>query len=137
MFRLIDHTADLGVEVWSDSREGLMISALEAVMELLFVNRKEDFAIPISTREIKATGYDDEEKLVGLINEFLYICQFGRFFPAGICEVNFKNDVVTTNIKGYENKAEGLLAREIKAATYHNLKIEKGPVWRVTIVLDV
>jgi SHS2 domain-containing protein len=136
-YRFVDHPADLAVELEADSMEKLFQSGLEAVIALL--TGEEDRAIlpDLSKVTIKADGYDDEERLIGLLNEFLYLCQVKNFYPFTVENVSFDNAQVTAVIKG-KSRGHGLkLAREIKAATYHDINIKIGKTLKVKIVLDV
>jgi SHS2 domain-containing protein len=54
-----------------------------------------------------------------------------------ISEIIFKDDSVQAELSGSTWSDNQPLTREIKAATYHDLHIEKGEVWRVKIVFDV
>jgi len=147
MFHFVEHKADLAVELEAKDRAELFKTALEALIELIiekpedFVNiadLKENLLILLNTICIVASGFDDEERLISLMNEFLYLCQVKGFRPLYINNIKFDDKGnVTADLSGYPAESDIQLIREIKAATYHDLKIESGKVWRVKVVLDV
>ena len=136
-YRFVDHPADLAVELKADSRENLFQSGLEAVIALLTGEEDQTVLPDLDVVTIIADGYDDEERLIGLLNEFLYLCQVKDFYPVSVEKVSFDSTRVTAVVKG-QNSGHGLrLVREIKAATYHDIKIKTGKTFKVKIVLDV
>lgn len=140
MFRFIEHPADLAMEVESDSREGLFQDALEALATLLTGTEnghRSNDAPGAPTFEIAAEGEDDEELLVGILNELLFQCQVGRWAPGRVRSVRFQPGRVTVVMSGVEGVGGRGLAREIKAATYHNLQVKSGNRWSAQVVLDV
>ncbi|MCF7811638.1 archease [bacterium] len=136
-FRFVDHPADLAVEIEADSRENLFQSGLEAVIALLTGEEDQAILPDLNVAKIIADGYDDEERLIRLLNELLYLCQVKDFYPFTVENVSFDSAQVTAVIKG-KSQGHGLrFTREIKAATYHDIRIEKGKSLKVKIVLDV
>jgi len=137
MFRFIEHPADLAVELEADSRELLFQSGLEAVIALLTGREDQKILPDLSSASISADGFDDEERLVGLLNELLYLCQVKDFYPVSVKDVSFDKTQVNAAINGSSSEHGQKLIREIKAATYHDIKIKTGKTLKVKIVLDV
>jgi len=137
MFRFIEHPADIAIELEGDNRELLFQSGLEAVIALLTGKEDQEILPDSSSASICAEGFDDEERLVGLLNELLYLCQVKDFYPISIENVSFDKSQVTAVIKGLSSRHGTKLVREIKAATYHDIKIKTGKTLKVKIVLDV
>lgn len=138
MYRTIEHQADIAVEIEAADRVGLFSTALEALVSLLTGTEERSSLSECSQVVISASGFDDEECLVDLLNELLYLCQVHHKFPVAIRDVHFSADQeVSAKIFVLETCKELTLSREIKAATYHNLKIIKSPSWRTEIVFDV
>ena len=147
MFRFVEHQADIAVEMEADSREGLFISALEAVTAIL-TGDPERYSAPsvvdkklnhlLKNSSIRSTGFDDEELLIGLMNEFLYLCQVERFYPLLVNSLTFsKENGVVADLSGLLGEHGLQFKREIKAATYHDLHIVADKTWRVKVVMDV
>lgn len=137
MRKFVEHQADLAVEIQAPDREGLFKDALQAVIELLTgapvaVDSSE------SRLSISAEGFDDEEKLVSLLNELLFACQTDGYRPYSALEVEFPTATSVKALIAVAERGSGLpLAREIKAATYHDLWIESGAEWSVKVTFDV
>ena len=147
MFRFVEHQADIAVELEADSREGLFISALEAITAIL-TGDPERYSAPsvvdiklnhlLGDTSIKSTGFDDEELLVGLMNEFLYLCQVEGFYPLKVNSLTFnRENSIIADLSGLSGEHGLQLEREIKAATYHDLHITSDKTWRVKVVMDV
>ncbi|MDP8238830.1 MAG: archease [Candidatus Hatepunaea meridiana] len=147
MFHFVEHKADLAVELEAKDKAELFKTALEALIELI-IEKPEDFEnttdlsenlrISSHTISIAASGFDDEERLISLMNEFLYLCQVKGFRPLYINNIKFDDKGnVMADLSGFSVDSDIKLIREIKAATYHDVKIESGEVWRVKVVLDV
>jgi SHS2 domain-containing protein len=140
-YRLLDHTADLRIEVFGKGKEGLFVSAGEALADLLVgVDRLgEGEAI---RREVSATGETIEELLVDWLRELLYV-----FSVKGV--VLFRFEIVEMTEKGIKAACIGEkfdierhgIKTDIKAVTYHGLEIEidggEGDSYRAAIVFDV
>lgn len=157
MIWFVDHQADIAVELEADSRSGLFQAGLEAIIALLTIEsfyeeafdgdihslvdeqETDGLLLKVSdTFSISADGSDDEERLIGLMNEMLFACQIEDWWPISVESVTFNEDnAVTAVINGFFKKSYLNFKREIKAATYHNLKIRSSPKWTVKVVLDV
>jgi len=140
MHRNIEHQADIAIEIEAHDRAGLFRSGLEAVIELL-TGSKKTLLNGVSTEsdqfDLTASGYDDEERLIDLLNKLLFACQVEDWWPFGVIDLQLQKDgSVYACVKGIHNHGKTLF-REIKAATYHNLMIETVPMWKVKVVLDV
>ncbi len=146
-YRLLDHTADLRIEVFGEGREGLFVSAGEAMADLLVgIDR---LGKGVATRhEVSAFGDTIEELLVDWLRELLYI-----FNVRGI--VLFRFESVELTEKGVKAVCIGEkfdverngIKTEIKAVTYHGLEIKTDGVdgredgkdgrYRAAIIFDV
>jgi len=142
MFRQIEHSADLAVIVEAPTREELFREALNAARSLLVTDAtKKSAELPQADRDsrlIVASGFDDEERLVGLLNELLHLIQYERWLPVRVDDLELDGDRVQARLAGLSGGARmPRLIREVKAATYHDLHITRGKVWSVRIVFDV
>ena len=145
MYRFVEHRADLAIAIEEESREKLFKSALEALKDLLTGNPDRDFVLSkvsdachLNSTVIEADGYDNEERLIELMNKFIFLCQVEKKFPIIIKDLYFKLDeTVCASLELLSGDHDMRLEREIKAATYHDLKITSGEKWQVKVVLDV
>lgn len=133
-FEILEHTADLRIRVWGGDVKELFIQAALAVAEQQKKGiTKEKLEGEPEVLEIKSP--DKESLLVDWLNEILSRSDLNKkvYF-------DFKIEQLTENhlkaeIRGREVEQKEM---EIKAATYHNLKIEKqGDIWQATIIFDI
>lgn len=137
MYRLIDHTADLGIEVEGDSLKGLFKNAALSLTHLILGEiPKEDKQEEIS---LSIEGKDLEDLMVNWLSEILYLFE------------GEKKVLTDLEIKDMDSKKLNAILRlvpfdperyepqsEIKAVTYHQLSIEKKDgKWKARIIFDV
>jgi SHS2 domain-containing protein len=136
MYELFEHTADLGLRVRAADLNTLFAEAAQclfsAVMEDVETVRPEQ-AIPIGL-----AGTDREFLLFDWLRELLLRFDaehmlFGKF------EVNVGPDGMTATAWGEPlDPARHLLAREVKAITYHELKVvPEGNEWLAEVIVDI
>ena len=130
------HTADIGVRVYGKDLKELFENAAFAMFDL--IADLEGLKSPI-TEEFSLNAENHEELLVAWLDELLY-----NFYTKQIIFSEFKVEELTET--GIKAKAFGRsvganrnrLKTEIKAATYHNLKINRGTAgYVVEIIFDV
>lgn len=135
-FAIFEHTADTGIEVWGKREEELFENAAWGMLELLFDPEK----VREGEKKIfKIEAEDRESLLVEWLREILYRVEGEKFL--------FKK-LKINSLKEKELEAEGWgerytpgkhsLRMEIKAVTYHGLRIEKTPRgFRTRIIFDI
>ncbi|MBI3599828.1 MAG: archease [Nitrospinae bacterium] len=135
-FEEIDATADLGIIAYGDDLKSLFSNAAEGLMSLMAdingIAESESLSINI-------TAKDREGLLIKFLNEIIYIKDSNGFLCKRVI-INYLDDNnLNADICGetYNPERHQLLSG-VKAATYHNLKIEKvGENWQVKIIFDV
>ena len=137
-FKIIEHTADIGVEVTGARLDHLFIHAAEAMFSLLAFRkdstpaRSAGRAVPVC---IKAAN--SEELLVAWLNELLSLSAvkdviFTEFHIATVTNTYLKGYARPEAVSRYRMKAE------LKAATYHQLSlVHKGASWKAKVIFDV
>ena len=130
------HTADIGVRVYGKDLKELFENAAFAMFDI--IADLEGLESPIA-QDIDLNANNHEELLVAWLDELLY-----NFYTRSIIFSRFKVEELTENaIKAKAfGRAVGAnrnrLKTEIKAATYHNLNIEKTPEgYKVEIIFDI
>jgi len=117
-YREVEHTADWELEVWAADLPGLIEQATRGMYALSGTRLELDGQI---TRTINISAIDSESILVGFLQEVLFL---GEMESLG-----FDKFVFTLQPEGLSAVLTGgqirSLDKEIKAVTYHNLKIEK------------
>lgn len=120
-FEAINHTADVGLDVYGKTVSKLFENAAEGMFSLITPLDKVKEKIVIS---VSISAHDREELLVTFLNELLYYYSakkvlFKRFEIHKLGETSLDADVSGDKIAGHE------ILHDIKAATYHDLKIEQ------------
>ncbi|MBU2044159.1 MAG: archease [Candidatus Omnitrophica bacterium] len=137
-FEFIEHTADVGVRVYADTSEQLFKNCAEVLFGLILDDRPK----PDIEETVVVEAEDIEELLITWLNELLSLFFAYRFLPVDydiILEEREDYKVIKSRIKGanfdpYQNK----IKMEIKAATYHDLKVEKNDSgWIAEVIFDV
>ena len=135
-YREIDHTADLGFDLWADSISGLFAEAVLALSEVCYERTAVLWA---EERILEVRGTDPEEQLVRWLQETYMQLESGLWLTAAATNVVVEGEMVKGTLHGEAiDPARHTLHSEIKAITYHGLKIvhEHG-LWRTTVVVDV
>jgi SHS2 domain-containing protein len=130
-YREREHTADWELEVWATDMEGLFESAARGMFALCGARGKPDER---QVHKFSLEGVDYESLLVSFLQELLYFSEMeGRLVDT--YELHIERHHLEAMISGTPLAG---LDKEIKAVTYHNIKIvptEDG--LRVSIVFDV
>ncbi|MCL5428824.1 MAG: archease [Chloroflexi bacterium] len=117
-FEEIEHTADWSLHVWAPDLAGLLEQAAKGMADLSGIKTKDEERV---NRTIKVESTDAEGLLVNFLSELLHLMdEEGLVFDS--FDLLVAENVVKATMEGSpiaERK------KEIKAVTYHNLKIEK------------
>ncbi len=121
-FRLIEHTADMGIEALGETREELFMQAARGLVAALGAETRGE------VREEKAVnlqGEDGAELLVLWLNEILYLLEIQGFFPVAFKVETADEHRLRAAVGGEPFDPERHpLEREVKAVTYHRLSLE-------------
>lgn len=130
-YREIEHTADWELEVWAPDMPALMERAARGMYALTGVRLKGGSR---DTRQFELTAIDPESMLVAFLDELLWILEDQSMAFDGF-NLSVEGDVLHAELGGAQIET---LSKEIKAVTYHNLDIRRGPRgFEVNIVFDV
>ncbi len=134
-YRLLEHTADMGIEVIGESLGELFVQAGRGLREMISTDAEVEIR---EKRSIEATGQDEGELLVNWLNEILFVFETG-FFPASFTVSEIGRGKVRGIVEGEPfNRERHPIEREVKAVTYHQLNVEKtAQGWRVTVFVDL
>jgi SHS2 domain-containing protein len=132
MYRWVDHTAELELQIDASSREGLFADALDAFEELVGGDpagepaRHEVFVL--------AEGPDPASLLVEWLEELVFLAETQDFVPERIVALDLGENELRAEVEGRRGKPAHL----VKAVTYHGLSVEEHDGgWHARIVLDV
>jgi len=136
MYELLEHTADLGLRVRAPDLDTLFREAAEGFFSLLVDGGPPGGEAREFRFELEATRHDD--LLFDWLNELLFTfdttgCLLGAF------EVSVRGRRLQASARGAppEPSERGRL-REVKAITYHGLKVEPSEGgWLAEVIVDI
>lgn len=135
-YKLIDHTADIGISVeGKDLKDLFATSAYAMLSQMLDLDKIKDK----ETKRVELEGVDLEDLLVRWLNELLFLSDSGYIFKKFNIET-LKETSLLVSLKGEKIDFKKIpLKQQIKAATYHQLEITKNisGQWKTTIIFDV
>lgn len=137
-YRLIDHTADLGMEIFGEDTVALFINAGKALFETIVTPVADGGRIP-HQHTVVLEGDDWADLMVNWLRELLYLWHGAQqiaqdFSLNSISEHRLLATVKTCDYSDETHRIE----TEIKAVTYH--QIEVAPYddgWRARVIFDV
>jgi SHS2 domain-containing protein len=136
MFEVFDHTADLGLRVRADDLNSLFAEAARALMSVIVSHP--DAVEPRDVLAVKIAGRDREYLFVDWLHELLFLIESKRFLTSQF-DVAVAADGVSAAVRGEPYDAvRHTLAHEVKAITYHGLKVEQTESgWLAEVILDI
>lgn len=135
-YTFFEHTADIGVEAYGRDLPELFENAALAMAEIICDPKTVE---PLETKKVEVEAEDKESLLVGWLNEIIYLIEaenllFSRFEVRSLNDNELRAEVTGEPIG--EEKHE--IKTEIKAATYHELKIDRqGSGWLARVIFDI
>ena len=138
-YKLLNHTADIRVEVWGKTRKELFGNAVAAMFDVMVDGQNADKTKPLEEKTVNITGNDLEDTLINFLREALYLFN-GKGWLIKSCEpLELTDRSVVARLQGEPyNRQKNPLKTEIKAVTYHGLIINKSKkCWQAKVVFDV
>jgi SHS2 domain-containing protein len=136
MFETFDHTADLGLRVRALDLDTLFAEAAQALFSAIVEDL--DTVEPRQRHEIRLSGNDHVYLLFDWLNELLFRFEsdhlvFSKF------ECHVENDRLSAAAWGEPlDASRHALAREVKAITYHGLRVERDDGgWLAEVIVDI
>ncbi len=135
-FETFEHTADLGLRVWAADSNSLFADAGRGLFSLIVPDLQS--VRPTETVTFDLAGDAAEYLLFDWLNELLYTFEVRHLL---LCEFD-----VQVGEGGLKATARGepvdpprhVLDHEVKAITYHGLKLEKeANLWRAEVIVDI
>ena len=135
-FEVIDHTADVGIIAYGVDIEELFSNAALAlfslITELESIENKFHF-------DLEVRGGDIDSLLIEWLNELIYLFDVKHILFNHFYIINLTHNKLQAICYGEDfNTMKHTLKVEVKAATYHMLKIDKGDDgFRAKVILDI
>jgi SHS2 domain-containing protein len=130
VFRWLEHTAELSLEIEAPSREAVFEEALAAFAELVGGGEG-----PRTTRGVEVEADEPGLLLVEWLSELLYLADAEQFVPERITSLELDGNRLRATVEGRLGEPGQLL----KAVTLHRLEFREDATvgWRAHVVLDV
>jgi len=135
-YRVIDHPADVGIEVPGDSREEVLARAALALFDIL---AERDGIRDTATRTVRAEGQDPADLLVNFLRECLALYT-GEGFLIRTARVRLAGGTtLTAEVRGEPyDPGRHRIRTEIKAVTWHGASLEEtAEGWTGRVIFDV
>jgi SHS2 domain-containing protein len=132
-YKILDHEADAGFEVYGHTEEELFQNSARALFSLIT-----DLAAVRTGAERHVEVPVSSESLIVFLNELLYLWDVERFIPKLIAaERDSANIKVTLRGEVFDEHRHTLIGT-VKAATYHKFSILKEKeLLKATFIVDM
>ncbi len=135
-YEFIEHTADIGIRVRASSLKGLFINTALAMFDII-AEKKHSADTTQEKIEIKQQAQNPEELFINWLNELLSLSAAKELIFCDFKINKFDKNNLEAVATG-SNMADYKVNTEIKAATYHGLKLEeRNGRWLAELILDV
>jgi len=130
VYRWIDHTAELELEIRAPTAEKVLAEAAAALRDLLGGADGET----AGARTVEVAAGDRPALLAAFLEELVYLAESERLVPVAVRGVELGEGRMRAAVELERGDPPHL----VKAVTYHRLAFEpSGDGWRASVVLDV
>lgn len=130
MYRWVEHTAELELEIEAPSERAVFEDALTAVAELIG-----DGEGPRVTQELAVSADEPGLLLVEWLGELVYLADVDQFVPERVVSLELGDGRIRATVEGHRGEPRQL----VKAVTMHRLEFRRDDTvgWRARVVFDV
>ncbi|MDQ7782101.1 MAG: archease [Desulfomonilaceae bacterium] len=134
-WRLLEHTADIRLEIEGETLEGLFINAAKGFAQLVSEPRE---SLPTEEATVNLEAETVNDLLVDWLRELQFLNQTEGFVFLDAQDVEISGASFKARVLGRRLDSEELPPFDIKAVTYHDMSIERTKQGYVTrIVFDI
>ncbi len=135
-FRLLEHTADMGIEAEGDSLAALFRQTALGLRQIITA------CTDIQSRQeipVEVQALDREELLVNWLTELLFLLETRQLLAVEFVIDSISDCRLRARVQGEVFDAgRHFLEREIKAVTYHQIRVEQvAGGWRAQVFVDL
>ncbi len=131
MYRWVEHTAELELQIDAPTEEQVFVDAAAALAELA------DGSAPSGRelREIELAGEERDLLLADWLNELVYLADADGFVPVQVVSLTLDGAGLRATVSGSIGRPRPL----VKAVSLHGLEVraEADGSWHARLVLDV
>jgi SHS2 domain-containing protein len=135
-YRLLEHTADMGIEACAKSCPKVLEAMAEGLRMILFGDS------PVSTPIVKQVYLNDEDPvtlMVAWLNEILFCCEQNNLVPMTFRIDSLKQGELRATLSGetFDPQCHHI-ERQVKAVTYHQATLkETEEGWYGRVYVDL
>ncbi len=135
-YKIIDHTADLGIIVKGVDEKDVFIRAAYAMTDLMVEG---DISKKTVIKDVSLQGEDFPDLMVRWLGEILYLFDGEKLLVNSIEIKSISPTKLRSTLTLTSFDPEHLqVKREIKAVTYHQISVDKvNDGWQARIIFDI
>lgn len=134
-FEAFDHTADVGIVAHGATLPELFSNAASGMMAFII---QPALVRAAQTRRLTVEADDREGLLVAWLNELLVLLNGDGFVPREFQILEFSDTRLLAEVGGEPvDQQRHRFRLDVKAATYHQLAVEREDGWHARIIFDV
>lgn len=136
MYEIFEHTADLGLRVRAPDLEALFSDAARGLTSMIAANL--DAIRPVREIPLRVVGDRRDDLLFDWLSEILYLFESEHLLLSEFA-VQFDPDGLQATTRGEPlDDDRHQLEHEVKAITYHGLKVEQtDDGWLAEVIVDI
>jgi SHS2 domain-containing protein len=136
MFELFEHTADLGLRVHGATLEELLTEAARGLLAMLVANPQT--VNPVREKIITLVAGEPSYLLFDWLNELLYAFETEKLLLCKF-EIELMGEELRATCHGEPmDVARHEMDHEVKAITYHGLRVEQtANGWEAEVIVDI
>lgn len=136
MYEIFEHTADLGIRVRADDLESLFADAARGLLSVLVANH--DAVRPVQEKTYAIAGEELDYLLFDWLTELLYTFETEKLLLAEF-DVKVDNNGLRAVCRGEPiDRSRHDMDHEIKAITYHELKVKQtADGYLAEVIVDI
>jgi len=131
-----EHTADIGLAAEAETLAELFEALAEGLAEMICPRGQ---VRPLQARGLTVEAEDIESLTVDALTEVMNLIQTDRFAVSAVRVRRAQETVLEAELLGEPyDPARHVIDREVKAVTYHQLRIARdGETWTARVILDI
>jgi SHS2 domain-containing protein len=135
-YRLIDHTADFGMQVFGSDSQELFTNAALAIFDVI---TEMDVLKGRDSCNITASGEDWSDLMINWLREILYLWNGKERLVKSVKILSLSEKNISAKIYFDAYKPDRhIIKTEIKAVTYHQIQVKSSPSgWKAQIIFDI
>jgi SHS2 domain-containing protein len=134
MYRWVEHTGELELEITAGSERAVFSEGLAALGELLAERAAGESEGRELVHEVSVSAPDRATLLADWLGELAFLAETQGLVPERLDRLELSPNRLEAKVAG----TRGSPAHLVKGVTYHRLEMQRdGETWRARVILDV